>query len=103
MEIFINAGLSILGVAIVVWWNAVRSPRFDKFVWGVWVRENLEAIGLTFMGILLLSVLNLSSPESLEMVHTMTGIDLADTRAGWVLFGVSMYELIRKLQKSSYA
>lgn len=96
MEALINGLISLLGVAIIVWWNAVRSPKFDKFNFEFWYKNNLEAIGLTFMGILLMSILAVANEGSIELVHTTIGLDLVNTKSGWFLFGVSLYELIRK-------
>lgn len=98
MEALIQTGLAVLGVVLIVWWNAVRSPKYDKFNFKFWLEDNTEVILLTFMGLLLVSVLNYSTEDSLSFVYEIIGLDLTNTRSGWVFFGISLYELIRKFK-----
>ena len=99
--IAINFALSLLGVATVVWWNAARTKQpFDA---RKWVDENIEAIAFTALGIMIVTLVYILHPLSLEVVKTMTGISLGETPAAWFTFGISIYEIIRKFKKSKRA
>jgi hypothetical protein len=96
--IVINFALAILGAATVVWWNAARNrQRFDA---RKWVDENIEAIAFTAFGIMLVAMVYMLNPLSLDVFKSLTGLSLSETPAAWFTFGVSLYEIIRKFKMS---
>lgn len=96
---FINIGISFLGLAFILWLNAIKAGR-GNFSFQTWVNENMWVGTMTLIGILLASSLNMAAPETLDIFKTLTGVDLANTLAGWFSFSILLYEGIRKASKS---
>lgn len=84
---------AILGVFLIVFWNAWRANR-GKFNVHTWLIENGNAVSFSGAAIVLLVTISAIIPEVAETVKTVTGLDLPNTgnKQAWFTLGALIYK-----------
>jgi hypothetical protein len=92
----------IMGVLGILTYNLFKAKEYiatNTFVFAVFIKENLAIWLWAFSVIMVATVILYIEPNANEVIKNLSGLDLANTKTGWLLFGAGLCGLFRNVKK----
>lgn len=99
MEILLNVGLSILGILLFTLVLSQKHIKDGTFDWSKFVRDNMVQWVWSIVAATLLSIVLHFVPDFRDQLSGIVGIDVDDSKGGFVLLGFVLSSLIRPSTK----
>jgi len=103
METIITTSLmALMGVLGIVVYSLFKAKDYigtKSFVLAIFIKDNLAIWVWSLCVIITLAIVLLIEPTANEVMKQLAGLDLTNTKTGWLLFGAGLCGLFRNVKK----
>ncbi len=88
-----------LGILIYNLFKAKEYIATNSFKPDIFVKENFAIWLWVFCVIVVANLILYIEPKANDVIKSLSGLDLANTKTGWLLFGIGLCGLFRNIKK----
>jgi len=102
IQILTTIGIGILAILLIAWYNAFTSPYSGKPDFNIFLKENIDAVIITIIGLILIVALVGIAPEAALFIKSIIGLDIQFpiSNGAIVILSAGLYEMVRKYLKT---
>lgn len=97
-----TALLIVMGILGIIFYNLAKAKEYiadNTFSLAIFIKDNIMKWIWSTLVILVVATTLLLEPKANEVIKLFTGLDLENTKAGWLLFGAGLCGFIRNAKK----
>ncbi|GAA4198707.1 hypothetical protein GCM10022289_07870 [Pedobacter jeongneungensis] len=98
------ANFLIMGMLGILIYNLFKAKEYianNTFILAIFIKENLAIWLWAFCVIVVATAILYIEPNANAIIRNLSGLDLANTKTGWLLFGAGLCGLFRNVKKKN--
>lgn len=96
MEILLNVGMALAGIFLFTIFKSKDFILANEFKLSVFIYENLKGFILSMIIVITIAIIIYFEPTANSTIKNTFGIDLENSKIGFLIFGIGINELVKK-------